>query len=142
LYSSDIIEPPHDDREVKIWLSPIALQHHHGYRSRELAQILRLAPNTEQHSSRPGMTTSARREGHLVAARSVGFLGDGMSAALADGRVVNVPLRGLPWLRWLAEASPEQRSSLSLEPGGFAIYGEDLDDGFEVEHLLSTKPIA
>ena len=46
-YSSDRFEPPHvhalhNGHEAKVWLSPIALQHNHGYTQRELREILRL----------------------------------------------------------------------------------------------------
>jgi hypothetical protein len=30
-------------KEAKIWLSPFALQHNHGYTQRELREVLRLA---------------------------------------------------------------------------------------------------
>lgn len=51
-YSSDRPEPPHmhvlrDDKEAKVWLQPIALQHNHGYNSAELNRILRLAREHE-----------------------------------------------------------------------------------------------
>jgi hypothetical protein len=42
---------------------------------------------------------------------------------------------------WLAEATPEQRANWSLEPGGFAIYWEDLDDGIELCHILTMEPL-
>ncbi|HJW85584.1 MAG TPA: DUF2442 domain-containing protein [Candidatus Brocadiaceae bacterium] len=45
-------------------------------------------------------------------------------------------------MRWLANATPEQRSRWSIEPGGFAIYWEDLDDGIEVCRLLGVEPFA
>ena len=58
---------------------------------------------------------------------------------LNDGREI-----GVPWshYRWLAAATPEQRAKWSLEPGGFAIYWEELDDGLEINHLLSPYVIA
>ena len=49
---------------------------------------------------------------------------------------------GVPWLKWLAQATPKQRAKWKLEPGGYAIYWEDLDDGIEVCHLLDSQPIA
>jgi len=36
----------------------------------------------------------------------------------------------------------EQRANWSLEPGGFAIYWNDLDDGIEICHLLGMQPVA
>jgi len=38
----------------------------------------------------------------------------------------------LPWLAWLAQATPEQRAHWSLEPRGFAVYWEELDNGIEI----------
>ena len=44
-------------------------------------------------------------------------------------------------MKWLRDATPEQRANWSIEPRGFAIYWEDLDDGIELSHLLSMQPI-
>ncbi|NJN68185.1 MAG: DUF2442 domain-containing protein [Chloroflexaceae bacterium] len=41
----------------------------------------------------------------------------------------------------VGEGSPEKREQWTIEPGGYAIYWEDLDDGIEIRHLLSTKPL-
>lgn len=37
---------------------------------------------------------------------------------------------------FLVAASREQRRNLQIEPHGFAIYWPDLDDGFEIAHIL------
>ena len=67
-------------------------------------------------------------------------------AALASGSTtvgeINLPLAEVPWLKWLAKATPKQRANWSLEPGGFAIYWPDLDDGIEVCQLLNLQAIA
>ena len=47
----------------------------------------------------------------------------------------------LPWLKWLEKATPKQRANWSVEPGGFALYWADLDDGIEVCHLLDSMPL-
>ena len=60
--------------------------------------------------------------------------------ALADGRELGLPL-DFPWLRWLAAATSEQRDRWPLEPRGFAIYWEELDDGIEIRHLLTMQPL-
>ncbi|MCS7338642.1 MAG: DUF2442 domain-containing protein [Verrucomicrobiae bacterium] len=52
---------------------------------------------------------------------------------LTDGREIGVPLSRFPWLQ---RATPAQRRKWRLEPGGFAVYWDALDDGIEVEHLL------
>lgn len=72
----------------------------------------------------------------------VRFTGDVLRVALSDGREVSLPLARIEWLSWLAQATPEQRSKWTVEPGGYAIYWDDLDDGIEVCHLLDMKPMA
>ena len=59
---------------------------------------------------------------------------------LCDGSEIPVSLSKFSWLNWLANASPEQKANWSSEPGGFAIYWPDLDDGIEVQHLLYLNP--
>ena len=76
-----------------------------------------------------------------VAAVDVMVSGDALRVMLSDGRIVETPLAAFPWFGWLREASPLQLANWSLEPGGFAIYWPDLDDGVEVPHLLSLAPL-
>lgn len=87
------------------------------------------------------MLTSPARDFHQVSATGVRFTGDVLHVSLSDGREISLPLERIPWLGWLMAASPEQRSRWSLEPGGFAVYWEDLDDGIEVAHLLASAPL-
>jgi hypothetical protein len=87
------------------------------------------------------MRTSTSNIAEHVAATGVQFEGNVLHVALSDGRELSVPLRRVPWLRWLLKASPEQRADWSLEPGGFAIYWEALDDGIEVSRLLGMQPL-
>ena len=65
-----------------------------------------------------------------------------LHVSLSDGREISMPLDRVEWLTWLAQATPEQRANWSLEPGGFAIYWDDLDDGIEVCHLLTMQSLA
>lgn len=60
--------------------------------------------------------------------------------ALNDGREIGLPLTH-KWVTWLANATPEERDAWSIEPGGFAVYWEDLDNGLEVVHLLEHQAI-
>ena len=78
----------------------------------------------------------------LVQATNVEFEGNMLHVVLSDGRRVSLPLDTISWLSWLAGATPEQRANWSIEPGGYAVYWEDLDDGFEVMHLLNVQPLA
>ena len=88
------------------------------------------------------MVTSGGRETEGVRAVNVRFHAIVLHVLLSDGREVAVPLDRVEWLRWLANATPDQRAKWSIEPGGFAIYWEELDDGIEVAHLLSMQPIS
>lgn len=84
------------------------------------------------------MTRLAVEIAEEIRATNVQFLGQLMMVSLSDGRVITLPLDKIDWLRWLANATPEQRANWSLEPGGFAIYWDELDDGVELCHLLSS----
>jgi hypothetical protein len=88
------------------------------------------------------MPTSAVSTAEQVSATSVRFANHVMHVSLSDGREISVPLGQIEWLEWLDKASPEARERWSLEPGGYAIYWDELDDGVEVRHLLTTQPLA
>ncbi|MEW5767561.1 MAG: DUF2442 domain-containing protein [bacterium] len=77
-----------------------------------------------------------------VGATDVHFVGNILCVSLSDGREISVAIDQVEWLDWLAKATPEQRIKWSIEPGGFAIYWDELDDGIEICHLLSMQPIA
>jgi hypothetical protein len=88
------------------------------------------------------MLTSANKVvSEQVAATKVRFEGDILYISLSDGREISLPIDRIDWLKWLAKATPEQRANWSLEPGGYAVYWEDLDDGIEVCHILTTEPL-
>ena len=76
-----------------------------------------------------------------IGAKSVQFEGNLLRIGLTDGRAIVLPFEQVSWLRWLTKATPEQRANWSIEPGGYAVYWEDLDDGFEVDHVLSLIPV-
>jgi hypothetical protein len=77
-----------------------------------------------------------------VQIKSVRFEGNILHILLSDGREISLPIDQMDWLKWLANATPEQRAKWKIEPGGFAVYWEELDDGFEIEHLLSLQSLA
>ena len=87
------------------------------------------------------MNTLIAKPTATVAAESVRFLGERLVVELSDGRELSVPYKKLPWLHWLAKATPKQRAAWSLEPGGYAIYWEQLDDGIEICHLLAMESL-
>jgi hypothetical protein len=88
------------------------------------------------------MGTLANKVTERVRATGVRFVENILFVSLADGREINVPIDRVEWLKWLAKAKPEQRAKLSPEPGGYAIYWDDLDDGVEICHLLGVQPVA
>ncbi|MCL0030062.1 DUF2442 domain-containing protein [Dehalococcoidia bacterium] len=88
------------------------------------------------------MATLVSKVVEEVGAVDVHFVGNTLCVSLGDGREISVGIDQVDWLDWLAKATPEQRAKWSLEPGGFAIYWEGLDDGIEIRHLLRMQPIA
>ena len=87
------------------------------------------------------MSTSPDKTIPHVTATTVYFEQNVLAIVLDDGRELRLHLDRIEWLNWLADATPEQRAKWSLEPGRFAVYWEDLDDGIEIEHVLSLHPI-
>jgi Protein of unknown function (DUF2442) len=87
------------------------------------------------------MITSANNINTQVQAKDVRFEENVLHILLSDRREISLPIDQMDWLKWLASATPEQRAKWTIEPGGFAVYWEELDDGFEIEHLLSTQPL-
>jgi hypothetical protein len=88
------------------------------------------------------MTTSTAKMAHQVRAVRVRFSGTQLRVSLSDGREIVVPTEKIEWLKWLARATPKQKANWSIEPGGFAIYWDELDDGVEICHLLGMQPVA
>ena len=67
------------------------------------------------------------------AAKDVRFTSSMLYITLADKREIGVPLSRFPWLE---RASQAQRKKWHIEPHGFAVYWDELDDGIEIDHLL------
>lgn len=88
------------------------------------------------------MTISVPNQiGEQVEATDVQIKDDILQVSLSDGRIISVPLAKITWLKWLRNATLEQQANWSIEPGGFAIYWNDLDDGVEVAHLLTLTTL-
>ncbi len=88
------------------------------------------------------MSTSVKAEPLAEAsATGIRFDGDRLVVVLDDGREVSVDMAAIPWLAFLREAPPAERLHWTIEPGGFAVYWPEFDDGVEVCHLLSTARI-
>ncbi len=88
------------------------------------------------------MTTLLAKQADPVRVRAIRFADERLLLELSDGRNLSVPYKRIPWLKWLAKATPKQRADWSLEPGGYAIYWNQLDDGIEVCHLLAMESLA
>ncbi len=88
------------------------------------------------------MNTSGGVLTNEVKASNAQFSGNDLVITLSDGRVLSVPMDKVEWLHWLLQATPEQRARWHIEPGGFAVYWDDLDDGVEINHLLATVSLA
>ncbi len=87
------------------------------------------------------MPISTKNKLEQVSAISASFQRNILSILLSNGRTIGIPIDKIDWLQWLATATQEQQENWSLEPGGYAIYWNDLDNGIEIEHLLSMSPL-
>ncbi len=82
------------------------------------------------------------RVSEQVSAVGVRFADNVLYVALSDKREISVPIEHVPWLEWLVKATPAQRANWSIEPRGFAVYWDELDDGIEICHLLGMQSVA
>ena len=87
------------------------------------------------------MSTSPSEITGQVQIVGVRFIDNTLYVTLSDGRELGISLEGVAWLEWLRQATEKQRGQWSVEPGGFAVYWDDLDDGIELAHLLSMQPL-
>ena len=81
------------------------------------------------------MNTSAPRPGERVV--DVRVDDDALSADLADGRTITVPVA---WFPRLLHASPQQRANWKLAGGGFGIHWPDVDEDLSADGLLRGAP--
>ena len=63
--------------------------------------------------------------------------GERLSAELADGRTISVPLE---WFPRLVHATPEERDNWDLSGDGAHIHWPDLDEDISVEGLIAGWP--
>lgn len=62
---------------------------------------------------------------------------DALSARLADGRVISVPLA---WFPRLLHATAEQRNNWVLSGAGYGIHWPEIDEDLSAEGLLRGAP--
>lgn len=60
-----------------------------------------------------------------------------ITAHLADGRIISVPL---VWSWRLSEATPEQRSHWEIIGDGLGVHWPDIDEDISAEGMLSGVP--
>jgi len=83
------------------------------------------------------MSTSDPRPGERIV--DVRIDEHSLSADLADGRTITVPLA---WFPRLLHASAQQRSNWRLAGGGFGIHWPDVDEDLSSQGLLRGAPAA
>jgi hypothetical protein len=71
--------------------------------------------------------------------RRVDVTDETITAYLADGRVISVPLA---WSWRLSEATPAQRANWQLIGDGHGIHWPDVDEDISAEGMLSGVPAA
>ena len=69
--------------------------------------------------------------------RRVSVSGDVITAHLADGRAISVPLS---WSWRLSEATPEQRKNFQILGSGEGVHWPDVDEDIGVEGMLAGVP--
>lgn len=69
-----------------------------------------------------------------ISAESVRFDDDSMWVALSDGRTLGIPLA---WFPRLLNATPDQRSRVTLSP--FGLHWEALDEDISVAGLIAGR---
>jgi len=80
------------------------------------------------------MRTAATPE---IRIKSLEVTEDTISADLADGRTIRVPLI---WSWRLSEATPEQRQNFEILGGGLGVHWPDVDEDLSAEGLLYGVP--
>ena len=75
----------------------------------------------------------------VVQIQNLYFDGDLLFVELSDERQIGLPFRRIKWLQWLAQATPQQRLCWTIQPHGYAVWWDELDDGFELIHALSPQ---
>jgi hypothetical protein len=77
----------------------------------------------------------------LVRIAEVSFADETLIIGLNDGRAIHLAMPQHDWLRWLLQATPEQRSNWEIVPSGGGVWWSELDNGVELEPLLDPQPL-
>src|SRR5690349_844017 len=79
-----------------------------------------------------GMNISDKEQMAEVEIRQLRFEGNLLFIELRDDRLIGLPYQKIKWLAWLADARPDQRAGWQIEPHGYAVWWDELDDGVEL----------
>lgn len=88
-----------------------------------------------------GTTTFPVEPMTIVRIAQVAFAEETLIIRLNDGRALHLEMAHYPWLHWLWQASPEQRSQWIIVPSGGGVWWSELDEGIELQHLLDLQPL-
>jgi hypothetical protein len=80
------------------------------------------------------MSTALRVDARITAIR---VTDDSITADLADGRTISVPLA---WSWRLSDATPEQRANWRLIGSGHGVHWPDVDEDISVRGMLDGVP--
>jgi hypothetical protein len=79
------------------------------------------------------MSLAAGRARSYPAIVDVSVSPDQLTAKLSDGREVSVPLA---WFSRLLNATPAQRATFEISPGGYGIHWPEIDEDISVKVFL------
>ena len=82
------------------------------------------------------MNTAASHEPRII---KIDVTDDSISAELADGRTISVPLA---WSWRLSEATPKQRMNFEMIGLGEGVHWPDVDEDLSAQGLLRGAPAA
>ncbi|HRX04012.1 MAG: DUF2442 domain-containing protein [Anaerolineae bacterium] len=88
-----------------------------------------------------GMNTLQAEPVKLAKLIGVAFVGDMLTLQLSDGRILQLRMNDHAWLKWLQEATNEQRQSWEIMPSGGGVWWQELDNGVELQPLLDTQSL-
>jgi hypothetical protein len=156
-------EPPHmhvwkGGSEAKIWLGALEFAANYGFGQAELTKIRRI---TRSHLDELydlydgscakhraiikimtyGTVTFPAEPANIVQIADVAFEDETLIIGLTDGRSLHLAMPHYAWLRWLLQATPEQRRQWTIVPSGGGVWWPELDEGIELKHLLDLQPL-
>ena len=78
----------------------------------------------------------------LARIADVMFRDNDVVLTLTDGRAIHLDMTKFSWLKWLLNASAEQRSRWEIVPSGGGVWWPELDEGIELQPLLDLQSLA